>query len=745
MKQVKFLKVYLKKLRLLFGFEESRVESPRELGDNFWLNLLNYFASINGRKLKPSIMYEILNRYQYRYPNITEDNFEDFLIELSVHFQVKLNYTHKSLEQIKNFITPNSPFVFIRKSRDGLNFIAYSITGYQSFKYKVETISIDHTEEWIPEKDLCQILGIKNTRIGLRWFISEPLYQFTGSVEKTKSTDRLKHVLNIVYQLISLERRDIWIVVIYGIGIGILSLVIPIATSSLVNIVSFGVLLQPVIVLTILVMFFLGFAGAMQIIQTYVVEVLERRVFVRIASEFAVKFPLIQAEVTENLHKPELANRFFDTMTIQKSVNTLLVEGLSVLLTTIIGFVLIGIYHPIFLLFDLFVLVVGFYYLIYRLGKKTVSAYTYVSKEKYRVAAWIEEIARHSAIFQSKFGLQYGAKKADTLIKDYLYSREKYFRNLILQIAGLVGLQVIASAIVLGLGGYLVINRELTIGQLVAAELVIAKVLSDIAKFGKQLSSFYYMIAAVDKIDAVLSLPLSSGGPHPFIPKEGPLEIEMSNIKYSSLKAFIDINGFNHCFKPRSITGITCEDPKISSIFLDLVAGIRVPEKGSIFFDQQDLHESDYKMNFMDTVLLRGNEIFEGSIHENLCLGRNDISLFEIRETLEKMNFWLFIETLPDGLHTKLNTFGNPFDTIQKSVLQIARAILSKPRLLVVDRILDGIPLQYLEPIFEILLDPKRPWTLLIASRSEAVLSRMETLMCIEDNTITPKPVRKRK
>jgi len=692
-----------------------------------------YLAEINKQNTKPSHGLQFIRSYKNRFPKINLENYEEFLSEVSVHFSLRLNTVSKSLEEIRNYVTPDSPFLIFYPDTFSETLDVYSITSYHAGAYKISKINESYHEEWISEKDILSKFNIGNSKEKIKWIVSEPLYAFSN--KKQYNTNHLKNAINQIIHLIRLEKRDIWIIFIYGVGIGILSLVIPIATSSLVNIVSFGVLIQPVIVLTLLVVFFLGFAGTMQVIQTYVVEILQRRVFVRIATEFAAKFPRIKQEAFQNYHKPELANRFFDTMTIQKSINTLLVDGLSVVLTTIIGFLLIGIYHPVFLIFDFFILIIGGYYIIYKMGKASATSYLNVSKEKYKVAAWIEEIARHSATFHSNLGLRFGLNKADFLVRDYIFARDKYFKNLIRQIIGLIILQAIASAIVLGLGGYLVIHRQLTIGQLVAAELVIAKVLSDISKFGKQLDSFYTFIAAVDKIDEVFQLPLLKTGTIPFIPTEKPIEVELSNIYYTPPNQFELFSNLSFNMKSKSATGLKFTNPFEASVLLDLISSIRAPDKGTVFFDKQDIYETDFLTNHDDCILIRGNEIFEGSILENLCLGNDNISLIEIRELLEKLNFWNVINQLPEGLHSKLQTFGYPLNTVNKSMLQITRAILCSPRLLMIDQTLDGLPSEFLDPALKILLGKDRNWTLIVSSKSNQILSRMDQILSFENTT----------
>ena len=187
-----------------------------------------------------------------------------------------------------------------------------------------------------------------------------------------------------------LERRELWIVVIYALVLGSVSLAVPVAAQSLVNTVAFGSVLQPLVALTILLLGVLTFAGVLGVLETYVVEVLQRRVFVRVADDFGRRIPSVRADVLDKKFGPELVNRFFDVLTIQKSLSGLLLDGLTIALQTIIGMILLGFYHPLLLAFD--VVLVVLLSLVLVLGRGAVATGLKESSAKYKTAAWLEDV-----------------------------------------------------------------------------------------------------------------------------------------------------------------------------------------------------------------------------------------------------------------------------------------------------------------------------------------------------------------
>ncbi|PKA10437.1 ABC transporter ATP-binding protein [Leptospira meyeri] len=720
----------------LFKKKEESLSLRHTSMEDLAKSVLDFFSESLNIQSFPSQIIEGFRSLRSKYRQVTNQNFYDFLFAASHQYKVRLNIVQKTLQDIRPYITDGSPFVFQVTNKTNYLPEFFAILGYNTSSYRIKALNqIDSEEEWYSEKELLKLIEIKSNKEYVDWVIAEPTFPFSTNKDMSKDDSPVKNALKQIAHLIRMESKDVWIVFIYGIGIGILSLVVPVATSSLVNIVAFGVLLQPVIILTLLVVFFLGFAGAMQTIQIYVVEILQRRVFVRIATEFAVKFPNIRQDSLDKHHSPELVNRFFDTMTIQKSIHSLLVDGLSVILTTVIGFILISFYHPIFIVFSFLILFIGGYWVTYRLGKPAAENYIKISKEKYKVAAWLEEISRHSALFHSTFGSNFALDRADSFIRDYLYARKKYFFNYIRQIIGLVGIQALASAIVLGLGGYLVIHRQLTIGQLVAAELVIAKVLSDISKFGKQLDSFYSLIAAVDKINSVFHLPTIPLKTVEFEIPEGPIQVQLSGVQYSLTNGHKIFNQFNLKAAAGKSIGISSNTPYDAHILLDLICGVRTPTSGIVEYNHQNIHEVSKEQIHSFTFLIRGNEIFEGSILENIRVGREEISLIEIRELLEGLGIWETIQTLPNGIHTPLLTFGHPFDTIQTTIISLARAIIGKPKLLLIDGNLDLLPPSLLNSALKVLLQKNQAWTLFIVSKSPTVLSQMDQILRLENDS----------
>lgn len=517
------------------------------------------------------------------------------------------------------------------------------------------------------------------------------------------------------------ERTDIWVVVIYSIAIGILSLVVPIATQSLVNTIAFGTLLQPLVVLALLVFLGLICAAILKVLRSHVVEVMQRRIFVRVSADSMERLLRVRIQAYDDDHGPELVNRFFEVVTLQKGGATLLVEGLEVLMTTMIGMVLLAVYHPVLLIFAVLIFV-SVLVTLFPLGIGAVRTAIQESKAKYALAAWLQELARHPSTFKSLPGASFAIERSNLLVGDYVRYRRAHWRVLIRQIIGSQMMQAIGTAGVLGAGGWLVMERQLTLGQLVAAELVVAASLASFSKFGKQLETYYDLLAAIDKLGYLTDLPTEASGDESVAAGKS-ASIELRQISFSHHPGQPLIQNLNLLIPAGSRFGITGESSSGKSTLVDLIYGFREPSSGTLLFDQSDYRNLKLYDLRGQIALVRGIEIFHGTVEENIRLGITDLDSAELRKILGTVGLLATVESLPEGLQTELTTGGRPLTPGQSYRLMLARALALRPRVLILDEILDRMEDgPQLDSLLQALIHPDNSWTLVVVSRSQNVL-----------------------
>lgn len=532
---------------------------------------------------------------------------------------------------------------------------------------------------------------------------------------------------------LAIERPIIFTIFVYSIAIGLLSLAFPIATQSLVNTIAFGNIYQPIVVLTLILAIVLSVAAMLHSLRVWVVEVLQQRVFVRVASDTVNRLLRARGDAFQDQHGPELVNRFFDVVTLQKAAASLLIDGLTIVMQSTIGLVLLALYHPWLLAFDLFLLA-AILFIIFPLGRGAVTTAVNESRAKYEVVAWFEEVARHPITFKTPDAASLAVMRADTLTGEYLKYRKRHFRILFRQVVGSYALHAIASAALLGVGGFLVINRQLTLGQLVAAELVVELVVLGFSKLGKHLESYYDLLAAMDKLGYIEDLPLESDPPLPtpslsHAPAEAALRsVSLSyGLKPVFRKMMMEIPP-GHC------VGLSGWSGNGKSTLLDLFYGMREPGSGAVEIDSIDLREWDRSKLREQVMLIRSPEIFEGTILDNVQLGNPAVDLMDIRSALVQVGLLADVQAMPDGLNTRLSTGGRPLSEGQAMRLVFARALVRRPRLLLIDEALDSIKdAPGADVLMQSLFAKDKPWTLLVASASPDLLSRCDVTYAIQD------------
>ncbi|NNL15479.1 MAG: ATP-binding cassette domain-containing protein [Flavobacteriaceae bacterium] len=536
--------------------------------------------------------------------------------------------------------------------------------------------------------------------------------------------------------LLQLEKRDVLQVLYYAIFSGLVTLTLPLGIQAIINLIQGAQVSTSWIVLVVLVTIGAAFAGILQLMQMRIIETMQQRIFTRASFEFTFRFPKIKMNELRNYYPPELANRFFDTLSVQKGLAKILVDIPAAVLQILFALILLSFYHPFFIVFGVFLLIL--IYIVFRFtAQKGMDTSLKESKNKYKVAHWIQEVARAVVSFKLSGKTNLAISKNDQLVSDYLEARESHFKILVIQFIQMIGFKVIVTAGLLLIGGILVLNQEMNIGQFVAAEIIILLVISSVEKLILGLEPFYDVLTSLEKLGQVVDKELESNHGAEITFNED-FRIEIDNVSYQVdnredqiLKDIVfEINsGDRILIKGKSGSG--------KSTLLRLIAGVIGPSYGNIYVDDQSLKGINLNHYRSQIGLSLSEESpFEGTLRDNITFGDTSITDKDIYEALNNVGLTEYVKQQAIGLNTVLYPEGKriPYTVAKKIVL--ARAIVRNPKLIILEDPLDHFETEETKRIMSFLTAPERVWALIVVSFNEEWTASCQKIITLEKGKI---------
>ncbi len=526
-------------------------------------------------------------------------------------------------------------------------------------------------------------------RAGYRWLLVQPMLAAENASRfhyKTGTHSKPLSPLKRFIAFLKPESSDIRAIGVFSVVIGLLSLTLPLAVEAVVNTIAYGQYLQPLVILSVIVAVFLGFRAGLTVLMTVVSEIVQRRLFVRTVEDLSYRLTRVPLTVWQKKHGPELVNRFFDIVTVQKVTSKLLLDTLMLAMQTVIGLSVLAFYHPFLLGYDIGLLAI-MTIVLYVIGRGAIRTAANESQSKYDLAAWLQEIVRHPSTYKFNGGLGYAINRADELAAQYIGHRQRHFRILVRQFSFAMLMQVFAATILLALGGYLVIEGEMTLGQLVAAELIVTVILGSFAKLGKDLESFFDLMASVDKLGKLFDLPVEPVDKLQLARSPGAYQLSLVNMQLTENNVQ-PVNIELAAGKTHAVYGMS--ELKRGKL-VDILVGQEKPAVGYVLLNDYRVDAIAAESLQEKISLVRDIELFKGTIDDNLRMGRENIGSAETNEVINQIGLRETVAALPDGFATEVNISGYPLSQGEAIRLVVARALIAKPGVLFIDGLLDRL------------------------------------------------------
>ncbi|WP_254412440.1 ATP-binding cassette domain-containing protein [Dyadobacter diqingensis] len=543
--------------------------------------------------------------------------------------------------------------------------------------------------------------------------------------------------LQRLWNLIRLEKSEVASIYFYAGLSGLIQLSLPVGIQAIIGFVLGAAMVTSIYVLIFLVVAGVAAVGLLQINQMKVIERIQQKIFTRNAFEFADIIPRFDLVKTDSYYLPEKVNRFFDTLNVQKGLSKLLLDVPIATIQIVLGLLLLGLYHPFFIVFGIVLLLI--LWLIFTFtGKSGLDSSLRESVFKYKVAGWLQDMARVINTFKIAHGNHLNLQKTDTFVSGYLDSRSSHFKVLLFQYKTLVFVKVAITTAMLTVGTYLLLNQQLNIGEFIAAEIVILTVINAVEKLIVNLDSAYDVVTGLEKLATVTENMTERDGKFKLANPEKGIDLELIDFSFAFPGGKIILENTSLHIPSGSRVCIRAQRGSGKSTLLKILGGFYHEYSGSILVNNIPLtsYESQsLRENF--GVFFSQKEVFNGSILENITMDRKGITPETINQLAEKTGLLHDLKMPVHGLETSITSNGkNVRGTVLRSIM-LLRALLNEPSLLLLEEPWAGFEEPVKEKIISYLINRPPHVTVIVVTQDEAFASRCDYIISLNSGFAT--------
>ncbi len=545
------------------------------------------------------------------------------------------------------------------------------------------------------------------------------------------ATKGLRHAIEKIFTLLRLDKKDISLIYFYSILAGIVSFILPLGIQAIIGFVMAASFSTSILILIALVIVGTFLNGLFQIKQLQLIEKIEQTLFVRYTFEYASRLPKLNLEKLDAYYLPELVNRFFDISSLQKSLHKVLVDIPTALFQVIIGTILLSFYHPLFIAFGLFMLLIVFIILRFTSQKGFLTSIE-TSDYKYKIGAWLEEISRSIKSFKFAKNSTLHIQKIDSLTVGYLSARTSHFKILKIQFWSLISFKLATTAAMLSIGVWLLVNQQINIGQFIASDIVIILIMGSIEKLIGNMDQVYDTLTSVEKLDKIVESEIEHSGSILIPNVQNGLSLVFENVSYQYDFQNDALTNFNLELKAGQWAHITGRSGTGKSTVLRLLTGAFRNYTGKLLLNGLPLSNYDiFSLRENSGILLGQQNIFLGTLKENITMGIQSFTTEQIMEKANLTGLNTFIEYSEFGLDTHIDPVGKRLPAEIRQLILLTRAIMGNSSLILLEN-----PFRYLNKsqIDEFIgYLKKNKATVIIASESEECQPYCDVIVKLEN------------
>ncbi|MFM2358122.1 MAG: hypothetical protein RLY16_114 [Bacteroidota bacterium] len=542
-----------------------------------------------------------------------------------------------------------------------------------------------------------------------------------------------------ILKVIQFEKNEISSIYFYAILNGLIQLSLPLGIQSIISFVLGGAISTSLILLICFVVIGVFLNGLVQVNQMKLIEKVQQKIFVRYSFQLTHSLPFIHLQKADAYYLPELTNRFFDVVTLQKGISKLLLDMPAATIQICFGILLLSLYHPVFIFFGISLLLVVF--VILKLtGSKGMESSLRESDYKYEVAGWLEEMARVIHSFKFMRNPNFAVKKADDLLQGYLFYRTRHFKVLLFQYWTLIGLKLAITAAMLIAGCILLVNQQLNVGQFIAAEIVILMVIASVEKIVINLDTVYDTLTAVAKIAKLTQQTNEENGTTPLISENKAIAIQLENIQfsYSANSTAPVLKDISLDIKPAEKICLMGSGGSGKSTLLKLLSTIYTEFSGNYYLNGVALSKYDLaSLRAAIGLQISHQDVIQGSLYDNIVMGNQDVPKQQISEIAGKIGLMPFLKRFPEGLETMVQPNGQSLSKSFKQKLLLLRAIIGQPRLLLLEDPFEGLQPDACAAIQQYILHEMPNTTLIVSTNNKDFAAQCNRIVLLSEGQIS--------
>lgn len=538
------------------------------------------------------------------------------------------------------------------------------------------------------------------------------------------------------FKLLNEEKKEVYAIYFYSILNGAVSLIYPLGIQAIVNFVLGGRVSTAWLIMVLVVALGIAFGGFLQISQLYLTEKLEQRIFTKTGFGFAYRLPRLKMDELHGQYPPELVNRFFDAVNLQKGMSKILIDFSFAMVQIFFGMILLALYNVFFLIFSL-ILIALVILIFFFTSPKGMETNLKVSTLKYKTAYWLEEIGRTMATFKLAGYSKLPFYTIDKLLTTYIEYRNKHFAVLVFQFKIMIAFKALIVTTLLIVGSLLLIDNQISIGQFVAAEVIIILIVSSVEKLILSLDVVYDTLTATEKIGLIMDMPIErqEGTEKWLTTNNESLQFQVKNLSYKSkYTSFEIIDNLTFDLNAGEKVILTGKSGSGKSTLMYLISGLFTDYRGKIIINGLPIDTMNLeRLRSYIGDSLSHQSIFHGSIYDNITLMK-EVEESHVREIMEIVGLNEYIYNLAEDWDTLLMPEGQGLSKSVISRIVLARCLVNHPKALLLEDMIAYFGTEEKERIVNYIL--QGPWTVMMISENPETIKKFPRVIQMENGRL---------